>query len=349
MKPILKNYSLLVKKYQKIEVDLTVNEIHDKRVILRRIFPILAAYKMKPSKVKNGEKAFKLFGKLRDIQVQVLKLEKIEQTPEIMDYLAFLKEREEELKEKVRKFFKKKELEFPVLKKKNKPDKSKIIEKTNHSLNKLIERIRSRSIDDAEDIHKIRIEFKKFRYKVEILSHIGNIEEAKIDMLKMYQDKLGEIQDYDVLINGIKKYCKKRKLDEDEMIGLFEQEQNTLIENFDNQIELFIAVCRDVMNLNKEEESPEEENKTEEETTMSVGQPDINKKATGTSVEGVGRIIESLAQNAEMDKSNHETSFIKAEITGVETEDIPLKVTIKPKRKRISDKSVDTDTNQQIE
>ena len=133
------------------------------------------------------------------------------------------------------------------------------------------------------------------------------------------------------------------------MIGLFEQEQNTLIENFDNQIELFIAVCRDVMNLNKEEESPEEENKTEEETTMSVGQPDINKKATGTSVEGVGRIIESLAQNAEMDKSNHETSFIKAEITGVETEDIPLKVTIKPKRKRISDKSVDTDTNQQIE
>ena len=239
MKPILKNYSLLVKKYQKIEVDLTENEIHDKRVILRRIFPILAAYKMKPSKVKNGEKAFKLFGKLRDIQVQVLKLESIEQTPEIIDYLAFLKGGKSEIKEKVRKFCKKKELEFPVLKKKNEPDKSKIIEKTNHSLNKLIERIRSRSIDDAEDIHKIRIEFKKFRYKVEILSYIENIEEAKIEMLKMYQDKLGEIQDYDVLINGIKKYCKKRKLDDDEMIGLFEQEQNTLIENFDNQIELF--------------------------------------------------------------------------------------------------------------
>ena len=70
-------------------------------------------------------------------------------------------------------------------------------------------------------------------------------------MLKMYQDKLGDIQDYEVLINGIKKYCKKRKLEEDDLIDVFEHDQNTLIENFDNQIELFIAVCRDVLNLNK--------------------------------------------------------------------------------------------------
>jgi hypothetical protein len=282
--------------------------------------------------------------------VQVLKLESIERTSEIMDYLGFLKERESELKEKVSKFCKKKELEFPVLKKKNKPDKSKIIEKTNHSLNKLIERIQSRSIDDAEDIHKIRIEFKKFRYKVEILSYIGDIEDAKIEMLKMYQDKLGEIQDYDVLINGIKKYCKKRKQKEDDMIGLFEQEQNTLIENFDNQIELFITVCRDVMNLNYELETPEEENNTEEETTVNVNQLDVNSEEAGTTVEGVSKIIESLTQKAEKDKSKQDATVIMEEKAGIESEYIPLKVTAaKTKRKRISGKSVDTDTNQQIE
>jgi len=258
MNTIIKKYKLLVKKYQTIENELTENEIHDKRVILRRIFPILAAFKMKPAKVKNGEKAFKLFGKLRDVQVQILKIESLDQTPEILDYLSSLKESEVEIKEKVRKFSKKKELEFPTIKLKTKLDKSKIVEKTNKSLNKLVERIQSRSIDDAEDVHKIRIDFKKFRYRVEILSCIEEIDESKLEMLKMYQDKLGEIQDYEILINGIKKYCKKRKMDEDEMIELFEHDQNTLIESFDNQIELFITVCRDSISLNKESQDADD-------------------------------------------------------------------------------------------
>ena len=247
MNSIIKNYNLLIKKYQKIENDLTENEIHDKRVILRRIFPMLAAYKMKPSKIKNGEKAFKLFGKLRDIQIQIMKIEIIELTPELQEYLLFLKTQENEIKEKVHKFCKKRELEFPVIKKKNRPDKSELVSKTEKSLTKLIDIVQSKSIDDAEDVHKIRIEFKKFRYKVEILSYIEEIDETKLDMLKMYQDKLGDIQDYEVLINGIKKFCRKRKLDENEMIEIFEHDQNTLIENFDNQIELFVAVCRDAI------------------------------------------------------------------------------------------------------
>jgi len=262
MNSIIKNYNLLIKKYQKIENDLTENEIHDKRVILRRIFPMLAAYKMKPSKIKNGEKAFKLFGKLRDIQIQILKIEIIELTPELQEYLLFLKTQENEIKEKVRKFCKKKELEFPVIKKKNRPDKSELVSKTEKSLTKLIDIVQSKSIDDAEDVHKIRIEFKKFRYKVEILSYIEEIDEAKLDMLKMYQDKLGDIQDYEVLINGIKKFCRKRKLDENEMIEIFEHDQNTLIENFDNQIELFVAVCRDAISLTDKTESVDVE-KTE--------------------------------------------------------------------------------------
>ena len=251
MNTLKRKYNQLVKKYQKIENKMTENEIHDKRVILRRIFPILATYKMNPSKIKNGEKAFKLFGKLRDIQVQMMKVESLEQTNEIIKYHVYLKKIETELKGKVSKFSKKKELVFPVIKKKSKLETSKVISKTEKSLNKLIERINSRSIDDAEDVHKIRIEFKKFRYRVEILSYLENIDESKLDMLKMYQDKLGDIQDYEVLINGIKKYCKKRKLEEDELIDVFEHDQDTLIENFDNQIELFIAVCRDVLNLSK--------------------------------------------------------------------------------------------------
>lgn len=252
MNSIIKNYNSLVKKFQEIEKDSTEKEIHDKRVILRKIFPILSAYKINPTKVKNGEKAFKLFGKLRDIQVQILKLESIDQTQEITEYLAFLNGLESELQDKVQKFCKKKQLVFPSIKKKSKIDKSKIYKKADKSLNKLVKRIELQPILAAQDIHKIRIGFKKFRYLVEILSYIEITDETKLEKMKLYQDKLGEIQDYEVLIKGITKFYKKRKIDEVLNIEKFEKDQNLLIKTFGEEIETFIAVCRDVICLNND-------------------------------------------------------------------------------------------------
>ena len=319
MNTIIKNYNLLVNKYQKIEVEITENEIHDKRVILRRIFQILGAYKMNPSKVKNGEKAFKLFGKLRDIQVQKMKLESIEQTSGVINYLAFLNETELELKEKVRKFCKKKELEFPAIKKKHKTDKSRVYTKTTKSLDKLIERVQSKSIDDAEDIHRIRIAFKKFRYRVEILSYIEPIEDSKLEMLKMFQDQLGEIQDYEVLINGIKKYCKKRKYEEDEMTELFEHDQNTLIENFDNQIELFTSVCKDMVIFKKDIELQVDALNESDESEFEVNQPDLHNEIGSTSKDMVGKIIESLVTNIDKNENKIDNQELnKPEFENVE-------------------------------
>ena len=253
MNRIIKKYHLLVQKYQEIEKESSVNEIHDKRVLLRRIFPILDACGIKPAKVKNGEKSFELFGKLRDIQIQLLMLESMDSMPEMAPYHAFLKEREEKYTAKADHFSKKKELRFPVIKRRQIIGKDQIVAKTEKSLLKLLETIRSHSIDDAEDIHKIRIEFKKFRYKVEMLSYIDDIDEAKLELLNVYQDKLGEIQDYEVLINGIRKYCRKRKLEAEDLTEVFEKEQDHLIEDFDSHIELFTLVCRDVIGMRNEE------------------------------------------------------------------------------------------------
>lgn len=253
MNSIIKNYDLFVRKFQKIEKSTVADDIHEKRVTLRRVFPILSVYKIKPSKIKYGEKAFKLFGKLRDVQVQLLKLESVDQTLYLADYRIYLKDTELKLQERVSRFSKKKKLVFPSLKKKQKVDRLKIISRTDKSLNKLITKIQSRSIDDADDIHKIRIEFKKFRYKVEILSYVETVHESKLDKMKSYQDLLGEIQDYEVLMKGIKKFYKKRKPIEDINTEQFEMDQNTLIEKFDNEIESFIEVCRDAILLNKDE------------------------------------------------------------------------------------------------
>jgi len=254
MKSIEKHYNKLVKTFHKIECDTTENEIHDKRVILRRVFPILGFFKINPNKVKFGTTAFDLFGKLRDIQVQILKLESMDQPQEWIEYLQHLKELELKYIGKVAMFAKKKRVVFPTLKiselNTTKIDK-KVHSKVVNNLNKLITKSQLTTFEKAEDIHKIRIAFKKFRYTVEVLSYIEDIEESKLEKLKIYQDELGEIQDCEVLINGITLFYGKSDINEyektNEKTKVFENEKNQRIALFNNEKENFIEVCRDIM------------------------------------------------------------------------------------------------------
>jgi len=250
MNSIVKNYNQLVRKYREIEKETSENEIHDKRVILRRIFPIITVYKMNLTDVKNGEMAFRLFGKLRDVQVQILKLESMDQSPEFIDYLTFLKHKEVKLKVKTDRLSKKKEIEFPVLKNKSNPTTSKIEARTRKSLNKLVEKEEAWRNDESANIHEIRIAFKKFRYIVEVLSYQKETDEEKLVKLKYFQDKLGEIQDYELLINGMKNYFKTKGKSITSSVGFFKDEQNELIEAFDKEVESLIAVCRELIPQN---------------------------------------------------------------------------------------------------
>ena len=148
-----------------------------------------------------------------------------------------------------RSFSKKKELKFPKIKKKKKVDTKRIKTKAIQQLNILTEKIQSLINFDLIEIHKIRIEFKKYRYLVEVLNYIENIVEQKLEEMKHYQDVLGEIHDYDVLIKGIKKYYKKKKLEDPVDVDDLDKEQNTLEEKFENEAEQFIEVCRAVIGV----------------------------------------------------------------------------------------------------
>jgi CHAD domain-containing protein len=249
MNLVIEKYNLLIKKYQKIEKDSTENEIHEKRVILRKIFPILDAYKIKPVKVKNGEKAFKLFGELRDIQVQIIKLKSMEQTPEVAEYLNYLKYKELEINGDVRAFCRREKIGFPQIKSKSDIDKSKIIRKTEKLVRKINKKTQSETVNSAKEIHRIRIEFKKFRYLMDILSNLTFVDKKKLENIRSYQDKLGEIQDYRVLIAGYKSFCKKKRLKKPIIIDIFEENQNTLIEEFVQNKDAFMAVCNDAISF----------------------------------------------------------------------------------------------------
>jgi CHAD domain-containing protein len=114
-------------------------------------------------------------------------------------------------------------------------------------------------ITDTSDIHHIRIEFKKFRYMVEILSYIEATNSGRADKLKPYQDLLGEIHDYDVLMEGLEKFYTKKNEGISPDLEEFEKKQNTLIDRFENDLELFISVCQSAIRFDKS--TPKNEHK----------------------------------------------------------------------------------------
>ncbi|MFZ4463550.1 MAG: CHAD domain-containing protein [Bacteroidales bacterium] len=247
MNAIFETYNSLVNKFRVIEKDTGPDEIHDKRVILRRIFPVLTAFGISPSKVKNGDKAFKLYGKLRDIQVQIDKLENLELNPPFIEYLEFLKVKESKLKEKVHKFSIRNEVKYPLIKKKMKVNVDKIKIKAIKQQIILIAKIQSLINGDAIKFHLIRIDFKKYRYIVEVLRYIDIIDEEKLEEMKYYQDMLGEIHDYEVFNNAVRRYCKKRSQFEVIDIDIFIKNQIVLEENFINSAKKLIEICKSVI------------------------------------------------------------------------------------------------------
>ena len=249
MNLVVENYNSLVRKFHKMERACSEQEIHDKRVILRKTYPILDAYKIKPARVKNGDKAFKLFGKLRNIQVQILKLKMMEQTPEIVEYLNYLKFKELDINGDVRVFCRQKKVEFPHIKSKSTIDTSRLIKKAEKYVNRINKEIQSENINNAKDIHRIRINFKKFRYLMEILSNLTYVDPKMLENIHYYQDKLGEIQDYRILIADYSSFCKKNMLKRTKSIELFQEKQNTLIEEFKQNLNAFITVCIDAISF----------------------------------------------------------------------------------------------------
>jgi len=251
MDSILQKYNLLTEKYQTIEVESLKFDIQDRRNIIQQIFSLLSALKIDAAKVKNGKKAIQLFEKLRDVQSQLRILENAQLNPELISYLSVLKEKELQLKWKIQRFTKKKKIEFPEIKKKSKINKSKTLSKINKILEKLDSKVHSSFIDYPENVHKLRTLFLKFLYHVEILSYLDTVDNAKLEKLKLYQNQLGEIHDYEILMQDIARYFMKREWYEDKNIAIFEQEQNTLYETFIYNVEGFIGECKAVTQLSK--------------------------------------------------------------------------------------------------
>jgi hypothetical protein len=247
MKTILKKYNSLSVEYQDIERETSPKKIQAKRVILNKLFALLAACKTNPDKIKNSKKAFKHFCQLREIQVRIKLMESVEPTPIFIEYSVFLKKCEIKLESKIRKFCKKKKLVFPTIENKSKISKTKIYATADKLLDRFIDKMESQAYEYVIEIKKIRKRFMKFKFWVEVLSCIKNIEDAKLEKINMSQKKLDEMYDYDVLIKELIAFNKKHKIVEILNIEAFEQKLIQLFDEFDNDFVTLIDVCKNVI------------------------------------------------------------------------------------------------------
>jgi CHAD domain-containing protein len=72
------------------------------------------------------------------------------------------------------------------------------------------------SIDahDAWTIHRTRVAFKRFRYKVEALApHLPAITAARVNAMRHYQTLMGEIQDAEVLLRALDKFLARKQIE----------------------------------------------------------------------------------------------------------------------------------------
>jgi CHAD domain-containing protein len=208
--------------------------VHDLRVATRRLIStidVISSAVDDNRLVKFRQvlrKRFKESGPLRDVQVHLLRLEKVRDTyPELEQFYTLLLLRERRLLKNIERQMQK--ARIGLLEQR--------VREVRALLPRLLEGGETRSavkaaaigtvaagflrsasllrrVDpaDSRTIHRLRISFKKFRYGVEALQHV--LPGVTIPMLKAmnrYQVRMGDIQDLEVFSASFRRYLSKVK------------------------------------------------------------------------------------------------------------------------------------------
>ena len=217
-KLFIKKFENIMKKFSKILnnyiVDPNEEIIHDIRIAIRRIE---SAHRILPNKIRimsevnnylvEAKMLFKINTQIRDFDIICEKLERHgSKYSELVNYLK--NKREMELRRAHRLAIKLKNKPLPKIKKKNVIE-TKLNKRFQKVLSKLSMEIQQNVpvvIADEkkiEELHKLRKDFKKLRYSIELVS---NKKEPSISVksLKKIQDLLGEIHDCDIMLDYLR-------------------------------------------------------------------------------------------------------------------------------------------------
>jgi CHAD domain-containing protein len=209
--------------------------VHDLRVATRRLISVLellANMSLETTLRKAQRRLKKLlnsFGPLRDVQVQLLSIEKmLPSFPELQGFYVYLVKRERKLVRrldaevkrartgKVKKAIGATGQQIEGLF--DTPDKQRIqltaaIHTVDAAFNKVVEQKLAINPTDHATIHRMRVAFKKFRYMVEALAPtLDQLTSKHLKAMNAFQSSMGDIQDAEVLLSRATAFDRKHDM-----------------------------------------------------------------------------------------------------------------------------------------
>jgi CHAD domain-containing protein len=223
------------KQLRRCQKKFSEKAVHDSRVAARRLISVveLLAPFLPPVRVKKIERLLKqhldTFDELRDTQVQLLTLRRLERSfSAARSFKVYLKKREERLARTTRKEVKKlktgrfgtlvqscrEEVEAACRRCPAKGAGQLLLAAVGRAFTRtqqLKERIDAR---DTKTIHCTRVAFKKFRYMMETLADlVPSLTPGRLREMRGYQTLMGDVQDAEVLLQAFDKYRSKKELE----------------------------------------------------------------------------------------------------------------------------------------
>jgi CHAD domain-containing protein len=208
----------------------TEKSVHDLRVATRRLIcslDLIMTVRSNDRLVKirrELKKRLKSFGPLRDIQIQVLYVEKLLETyPELETFLTVLLLRERRAIKQIHRGLQ--EVRTASMEKVIAESRADFAGQTAGAWIEPIVRdavvgVAAAAFARASDfrrridvtqpgtIHRLRVAFKKFRYMVEVLQPVlGWVSDGTLKALNAYQVRMGDIQDTEVLTSVVNAYA----------------------------------------------------------------------------------------------------------------------------------------------
>jgi CHAD domain-containing protein len=207
--------------------------VHDLRVATRRLISTLDLVdRIHPvANLRKARRALKrqldMFGPLRDVQVQLLTIDKmLSSSPELQEFYNFLAKQEGKLVQHLGKQLKRvktgkirksiavaaRQLEAlpdtPAVQQEKRAEAVLAIEM---AFNRVVERKHAITPTDASSIHRMRVAFKKFRYTVESLAPLrGRTSSKQLKAMNAFQGSMGDIQDAEVLLTNVQAFARMR-------------------------------------------------------------------------------------------------------------------------------------------
>jgi CHAD domain-containing protein len=233
--------------------------VHDLRVATRRLISTLDLVdRIHPeANLRKTRRALKrqldLFGPLRDVQVQLLTIEKmLSSFPELQEFHNFLVKRERKLTQRLGIELKRvktgkirKRIALAARQLATLPDtpavqqeqRAEAIRAVEMAFNRVIERKHVIAPTDGSAIHRMRVAFKKFRYMVESLAPVrGRASGKQLKAMNAFQGSMGDIQDAEVLLSNVQGYASGRGIEGEAALGRALEElsrrRTALIETF---------------------------------------------------------------------------------------------------------------------